>query len=140
MRIFAILKKAFQRMNSDKEELNNISYFRYDTVSRSAVGSFNFPWLTIEKTGYYVVLLSISGSISSSEDTIAALAVDEDSGCTRIVDAYSRGTMSSGGGTTSWGIVNVTKKNAKIRISSYCYKASSKTYGGKIMAIRLRSN
>lgn len=139
MRIFTILKQAFQRMNSDKEELNNISYFRSDNLARSAYGSFAFPWLTIEKTGYYLVLLSISGSISSSETTICAMSVNTDSGCVQVADCYSRGTMEAGGGTTSWGIVEVTKPNGKIRISSYNYSSASKTFYGRILAIRLNT-
>lgn len=139
MRIFTILKQAFQRMNSDKEELSNVSYFRGDVMKRSSTGSFNFPWLTIKKTGYYFVILGIAGSISSNENTLVSLVVDSDSGCNRIVDRYSRGTMQAGGGTTSWGIVEVTKPNAKIRINSYAYAASSKEYYGHILAIRLNT-
>lgn len=128
----SILKalKDVARTAKNLSSLDNKYFYKILTVSSQYGKSFDVVSLTLPKGYAYLILAHTTCNISGSSILICTLTgVD--------LDGYSRSTMNSGGGCTSFGLLEPKDSDTIVTVRTYGYQNTSYKVTGKILAVRL---
>lgn len=122
--------KDIARTAKNLSSLDNKYFYNFLTVSSQYGKSFDVVSLTLPKGYAYLILAHTSCSISGSSILICTLkGVD--------LDGHSRSTMNSGGGCTSFGLLEPKDSDTIVTVRTYGYQNTSYKITGKILAVRL---
>ena len=141
MRLYTILKLIGQAIKSIRTSLSakvNNYYYTSGSVAATKSATFTVCTLTVPKTGIYLVLGTVSSSISNATEVmLASLTYPDTTKASGIAGQYGRATMNAGGGVHVWHLAEVKAANAKINLTSYGYPSAAWTAEGSLLAIRL---
>lgn len=132
MRLFNLLKSIIATIKG----ISNRYYYAQKSTTGTYQTSFEVCRISNLPKGVY---LCLGGVISNTSvpSTIVSAAIRPVSNEETLISQTVRTTMNSGGGLSTFAVIEVTQDGGAIYIDTYKYYNASITYTGRLAAIKL---
>lgn len=133
MRLFNLLKSIITAI---KGISNRYYYTNKINVTGTYQTAFEVCRISNLPKGVYLCLGGVESSVANTS-TIVSASIRPALNATNLMYQVVRTTMTSGGGASTYSLMEVTQDGGTIYIDAYRYYSGSVTYRGTLIAIKL---